>query len=178
MIIARVGVTAPFQNGHTFLLFLEGFVPRILWPDKPDSSIGQLFNRELRITESRENYVSTTVLGELYWNFGWLGIIVGCPLFGSLLGIINRRCDLSQRISVARFLIFCITTYGFCLRFEDGFAMTSTIWIRTLIAIGVLHMLFARNQRVTAVSVSRADQPATENHGDPAAAMPFPHLLR
>jgi hypothetical protein len=176
MIIERVGVTAPFQNGHTFLLLFEGFVPRVLWPDKPDSSIGQLFNRELRITESRENYISTTILGELYWNFGWLGIIVGCPLFGSFLGIINRRCDLSQRISVARFLIFCITTYGFCLRFEDGFAMTSTIWIRTLIAIGVLHMLFARTITTPTPSTRRIDDLAAKNSGE--AAMPFPNLLR
>ena len=179
LIMSRVGVTAPFQNGHTFLLFFDGFVPRVLWPAKPDTSIGQLFNRELRITDSRENYISTTVLGELYWNFGWLGIVAGCPLLGLFLGEINRRCDLSQRISVTRFLIFCITAYGFCFRFEDGFAMTSTIWIRTLMTIGVLHVLFVRTTtRTTAVSAPAAGHSGTDVHGSSAGGLPFPNLLR
>jgi hypothetical protein len=177
MIIERVGVTAPFQNGYTLLLFFEGFVPRIIWPTKPDTSIGQLFNRELHITETRDNYISTTILGELYWNFGWLGIIVGCLLFGLFLGTVNRRCDLSQSISVTRFLIFCITAYGFCFRFEDGIAMTSTIWIRTLIAIGVLHVLFART-RTTALAAPIVGHFGTDAHAASADALPFPNLLR
>jgi hypothetical protein len=178
LIISRVGVTAPFQNGYTLLLFFEGFVPRVIWPAKPDTSVGQLFNRELRITDSRENYISTTILGELYWNFGWIGIIAGCPLLGLFLGAVNRRCDLSQRISVTRFLIFSITAYGFCLRFEDGFAMTSTIWIRTLMAIGVLHMLFARTARATALPARSAEHLEPKSHGDTANELPFPNLLR
>jgi hypothetical protein len=178
MIIERVGVTAPFQNGHTLLLIFEGFVPRVIWPTKPDTSIGQLFNRELHITETRDNYVSTTVLGELYWNFSWLGIIVGCPLLGLFLGTVNRRCDLSQSRSVTRFLIFCITAYGFCFRFEDGLAMTSTIWIRTLFAIGVLHMLFARTSRAVAVPAHRANLFGTESRKDAENALPYPNLLR
>jgi hypothetical protein len=177
MIIERTGVSAPFQNGHTFLLVFEAFVPRAIWPSKPDTSIGQLFNRELHVTETRENYISTTILGELYWNVGWLGIIVGCPMLGFFLGSINRRCDLSRQRSVTRFLIFCITAYGFCFRFEDGFAMTFTVWVRTLIAIGVLHALFARKQTTTSVS-AHADQSATAGHGDTASALPFPNLLR
>jgi hypothetical protein len=178
MIIERTGVTAPFQYGHTLLLFFEAFVPRAIWPSKPDTSIGQLFNRELHITETRENYVSTTILGELYWNFGWLGIIVGCPLLGFFLGSINRRCDLSRQISVTRFLIFCVTAYGFCFRFEDGFAMTCTVWIRTLIAIGVLHSLFSRNQSDTSVRAAHPGRSAIANPGDAASALPFPNLLR
>jgi hypothetical protein len=178
LIMSRVGVTAPFQDGYTILLFFEGFVPRVLWPGKPDTSIGQLFNRELRITESRENYISTTILGELYWNFGWLGILGGCPLLGLFLGAINRRCDLSQQISVTRFLIFCITAYGFCLRFEDGFAMTSTIWIRTLMAIGVLHMLFARTSTRAAMATVLSEHFGTLGRASSANAAPFPNLLR
>jgi hypothetical protein len=154
MIVDRTGVTAPFQDGHTIGLIFASFVPRIFWADKPDMSVGQLFNRELRITDTRDNYISTTILGEMYWNFGWLGIVFGSASLGAFLGAINRYCDLSRRISVSRFLILSVTTYGFCVRFEDGIAMTGTIWWRTLFAVWIFEILFAR--RVPADGAMRA----------------------
>jgi hypothetical protein len=179
LIIDRAGVSAPFENGYTFIIFFEGFIPRIVWPSKPDLSIGQLFNRELRVTESRDNYISTTILGELYWNFGWLGIIVGCPLLGAFLGTVNKTCDLSQRISVTRFLIFSISVYGFCLRFEDGIAMTGTLWVRTLVVIALLHLLFARWTKGQSQSRYAVGRSAHEKRSAATTVGAiFPNLLR
>jgi hypothetical protein len=172
MILERTGKTAPFQNGYTLGLFFSSFVPRIFWPDKPDLSIGQIFNRSLHITDAGDTYISATILGELYWNFGWSGILLGMPLLGLLLGFINRRCDLSADASVSRFLVFVATVYVFCLRFEDGIAMDLTIWLRTLASIAVLHLFFGRR---VASTESRANQEPDRAHLPEVA---FPNLMR
>jgi hypothetical protein len=158
-VIDRVGSQAPFQNGRTIGLYFTGFVPRIFWPDKPDSSVGQLFNRELRISEARGTYISPTILGELYWNFAWPGVLAGMAVFGFFLGLVNALCDLTQRRSVTRFLIITATIYLLCVRFEDGIAMTFIVWTRSLAAILVLHLLFARRRERLA-----ADAPESQAH--------------
>ncbi|HEY0748169.1 MAG TPA: hypothetical protein VGD63_15820 [Steroidobacteraceae bacterium] len=175
-VIDRTGNVAPYQNGYTIGLFFSGFVPRLFWPDKPDLSVGQLFNRQLHITESGENYVSTTMLGDIYWNFGWLGILFGSALFGYFIGTINRRCDLSECRSVTRFLIFSVSTYSFCLRFEDSIAMGFTVWVRTIAAVAVLHLLFARPMKAnTAPAEPLGPLP---NRIDSDGVIPFPNLMR
>jgi hypothetical protein len=144
MILAKVGDVAPYQHGYTVALTLMGLVPRALWPEKPDTSTGQLFNRELHISEFRDVYISVSQLGELYWNFGWLGVVVGMGCIGLLLGTVNSRCDLSEGRSVTRLLVIVVTAYLVCVRFEDNIAMAYIQWLRSLIAVGGLHLLFAR----------------------------------
>lgn len=143
-IVRDVGVAAEFQRGHTLGLYFAGLIPRALWPEKPDVSTGQLFNRELRISAFRDVYISVTHLGELYWNFGWTGLFTGAALIGMLLGVVNARCDLSRDRSVSRLLVLTVTIYLVVVRMEDNLAMTYLVWTRSLLAILVLHWLFAR----------------------------------
>jgi hypothetical protein len=144
ILVARAGQEVRYQNGYTLGLFFTALVPRLLWPDKPDSSVGQLYNRELHLSEDRDTYISPSFVGDLYWNFGWAGILGGMPFFGCLLGFVNRRCDMSQRRSVLRLLAIASTTYLLCFRLEDGVAIEFIVWLRTLVAIGLLNILFAR----------------------------------
>ena len=144
ILVAKVGHEVRYQDGHTLSLFFMALVPRILWPEKPDSSVGQLYNRELHLSDDPDTYISPSFVGDLYWNFGWAGIIAGLPLFGFLLGSVNRRCDLSQKRSVLRLLVIATTTYLLCARLEDGIAIEFIVWLRSLAAIGLLNLVFAR----------------------------------
>jgi hypothetical protein len=144
LLIAKTGDVAPFQNGHTLSLFFTAFVPRYWWNDKPDTSVGQLMNREFKVSEDRDTYISATHIGELYWNFGWPGIVVGMFALGALLGFINRRCDLSQQRSLTRLLILVTTIYACIVRFEASIALEYVVFVRSLFIIGVLHLIFAR----------------------------------
>lgn len=144
LIIARVGRDVPFQDGATLMMVAQGFIPRLLWPDKPDSAVGQLFNREFGVSENPDTFISATHLGELYWNLGWPGLVVGMLAIGFLLGFVNSRFALSESMSMTRFLVIATTIYLLCLRFEGGIALTYTVWIRSLLLIAVLHLLFAR----------------------------------
>jgi hypothetical protein len=144
MLIAQTGRTAEFQNGYTLSLYFTGFVPRFLWPDKPDSSVGKLVNSEFQVSENPDTYISATHIGELYWNYGWPGIVVGMFLLGTLLGFINARCDLSVQVTLTRLLILVTVIYAAVVRFEGSIALEYIIFTRSLAMIGILHLLCAR----------------------------------
>jgi hypothetical protein len=140
----RVGKDVDYQYGYTLGLLFNGLIPRIIWPDKPDSSVGQLFNRQFGISADPDTYISATHLGELYWNFGWPGIIVGMFAIGLLLGTVGARFALSGAKSVTNLLVLITTIYLVCLRFEGGIALQYTLWIRSLGMVFILHLCFAR----------------------------------
>lgn len=180
LIVARVGKDVSYQKGYTIGLFFAGFIPRVLWPDKPDSAVGQLFNRQFGISADPNTYISSTQLGELYWNFGWTGILVGMPLIGFLLGFVGCRCCLAEHKSITRFLLLAVTVYLICLRFEGGIAITYTQWIRSVALVLVLHFVFAREnvlgRRVATGSSQGPEQ--TASAGQSRARVSFPNLMR
>ncbi len=144
IVVARAGKDVRFQNGDTLLPMVTAFIPRVFWPDKPDVATGQVFNREFRISDYRDVYISPSHLGELYWNFGWAGALLGMFAIGALLGHINARCDLSQHASVTRLLMVAVTVYSLCVRFEGSIAVEYTVWMRSIAAVALLHWVFAR----------------------------------
>ncbi|HVY22538.1 MAG TPA: hypothetical protein VG962_04225 [Steroidobacteraceae bacterium] len=166
--IERVGNGVKYQNGFTYELFFFGMVPRVFWPDKPDTSVGQLFNRELHISQFRDVYISPSYLGESYWNFGWAGVVVVMFMIGALLGYIGKRCDLTEGVSVTRFLVLALTLYGFGLRFEGGIALEALVWVRSLLVVFALHWLFAR--KASNVDVRSSD-------GEERDQLPFENLM-
>lgn len=144
LFIAKTGDVAPFQKGHTLTLFFSGLVPRFIWPEKPDASVGQLMNREFHVSEDPDTYISATHLGEFYWNFGYPGVFGGMLAFGFLLGFINSRCDLSERRTLTRLLVLITTIYATIIRFEGSIALEYIVLLRSLLIVWLLHLVFAR----------------------------------
>ncbi len=76
------------QMGNTMKTFYYAFIPRIAWPEKPPVSRGAWFTTYLGMA-AREAEATTstgmTTVGEWYWNFGALGVVVGMFLTGALL---------------------------------------------------------------------------------------------
>ena len=75
------------RSGSTFENALAVFVPRLLWPDKPDISAS---GRELA-TEATGNVgtsISPGLPAEAYWNFGWWGIPLLMLPFGVVLAVL------------------------------------------------------------------------------------------
>lgn len=79
-----------FYNGRASEPLLVAVVPRFLWPDKPKIALGQWFAVEIGTSTfgdaaNANNSVNITIPGELYLDFGWFGVIIGCFLFGALI---------------------------------------------------------------------------------------------
>lgn len=86
--VVRLVDEGGFYNGQTLRYLLYVFIPRIIWPDKPQVAPGQWFAEKIgrgqRLGARFSNAVNMTVPGELYLNFGWLGTVAGLALTGLL----------------------------------------------------------------------------------------------
>ncbi len=82
-----------FYDGRASLPLVAALVPRILWPDKPTVQLGAWFAVEIGVASVGEsghanNSVNMSIPGELYLDFGYAGVVIGCVLFGMFLALI------------------------------------------------------------------------------------------
>lgn len=68
------------------------FVPRIVWPGKPIMiGPGLEFHRLVTGQKNAYSYMPLSIYGDLYWQFGWYGIALGCPLIGWMFAMMASR---------------------------------------------------------------------------------------
>ena len=156
ILMSHAGVDTPFLHGRTLVAIPMAFVPRLIAPDKEDISVGQLFTKQI-LKSGSDTYISISHLGELYWNFGWLGIFAVLPLTGFLLGTVGGRSSLETRLSMTRLLMLMATVQPLCLGFGGTMPVSYVIWLRSTAAIGLLHVMFARRVWVARPADASAD---------------------
>jgi hypothetical protein len=178
MIVEHTGVDVKFQNGETLLPLLATFVPRLIWSDKPDVSTGRVVNKEFHVTEAdfSDTFISPSITGELYWNFGWPGVLIGMGLIGGALGFLGERCNLAKGRNVTRLLVVVLTIKQVIVGMEGTFSPEYVVWFRSLGAAGILHVLFARLP-AGARSPVGLEQPPGHDHSRLVPMKPYPNLL-
>lgn len=68
------------------------FVPRVIWPGKPTMHGPALdFYRQVSGNEEGESFLGLSIYGDLYWQFGWWGVLLVCPLIGWLFASLAAR---------------------------------------------------------------------------------------
>ncbi|MEM1030029.1 MAG: hypothetical protein AAGN82_06750 [Myxococcota bacterium] len=75
------GRRVPYNRGEQWKLMPLSFVPRFIFPEKPDFTVefNDRFNLAFGIKEERTMRNSTfsfPVIADGYWNFGWVGVAV------------------------------------------------------------------------------------------------------
>lgn len=175
LLVDHVGKTVPYQMGATLTPIATAFIPRILYPSKESIAVGQVFNRTFHLSSVEDTYLSPSHIGEVYWNFGWAGTLLIMPAIGFLLGFIGARCTAYPALSLTRLLIMLITIFAFVIRSEGSIATEIIVWMRSLAAIGILHLMFARRSsginHVEGNTSLRAQDALMRDS-------PFPNLLR
>ena len=146
----RVPSKHDYEMGNTFIPELStAFIPRIFWPETPIYNNGRYYS--YLFWDDSVHYSETGsstgigIFGELYFNFGWLGLIF-MPFFGLVIRIIMERIKLysSTEIvygNIARYyyLIFVVSS-GLTATIA-GFIVTGIrAWIIYLIFLTLLHM--------------------------------------
>lgn len=79
--------------GGTMTYVPAGLIPRALWPDKPTVTQGVWFTEYIGFPAHAGQptlSLGITATGELYWNFGFVGILIGMLTIGALLGMLWR----------------------------------------------------------------------------------------
>ncbi len=76
-----------FYNGETLAYLLYAWIPRVVWPSKPEIASGKWFAIRSGLAYVDENgrvnnSVDMGIGGELYLNFGYMGVIIGSFLLG------------------------------------------------------------------------------------------------
>ncbi len=82
-----------FYGGQASAPILVALIPRFLWPDKPKIQIGAWFALEIGAGYKNDlgiinNSINMTVAGELYLDFGWIGVILGSIFFGAFISVL------------------------------------------------------------------------------------------
>jgi hypothetical protein len=176
LVVTRTGIDVPFQYGATLTPIAATFIPGILWPDKPSIAAGQVFNRTFFGGDVGDTYISPSHVGEVYWNFGWIGIVVIMPLIGALLGLVAARFSGYPNLSLTGLLVMVVTIRCLVINSESSIANEYVVWLRSIAAITLLDLVFARVSRQA--RDGRRGAAAVESNGvAPARAARFPHLL-
>lgn len=67
-------------------------VPRVLWPGKPVlPGPGLEVHRLVTGVPDAESFLALSIYGDLYWQFGWAGLWLGCPLVGWLFAMMSTH---------------------------------------------------------------------------------------
>lgn len=80
--IGRIVDQDGFLDGATLSYLSYAFIPRFLWPEKPEIALGAWYASRIgqaSMTSSGRynNSINMTIAGELYLNFGWIGVLIG-----------------------------------------------------------------------------------------------------
>ncbi len=89
-IIKQVPANMPYLKGETYYPMLFKLIPRFFWEDKP-REIGNLGRRFGFLPEGNEiNNVKIHQIGEMYANFGILGVFLGMFALGILFRVVYQ----------------------------------------------------------------------------------------
>ena len=85
--MAKVPVHVAYARGEVLLSLLYPFVPRLLWPGKPQTGGYENIRRFTALPQFENTSINISPLGEGYVNFGYGGV-----LFALLYGVVLGRC--------------------------------------------------------------------------------------
>lgn len=112
------------------------FVPRAVWPDKPIlGQHGLVFYRLVTGREDAQSFLGLSIYGDLYWQYGWAGVVIGGSLIGWLFAMLASRSISAMRRREFILLPFVLLALNMAILGPTGF-VTSAI-------IGPLPMLIA-----------------------------------
>lgn len=80
-----------FYDGLASAPLITALIPRIFWPEKPAIRMGAWFAVEIGVAINDygaiNNSINMTIPGEMYLDFGWFGVVLGCIAFGGLISM-------------------------------------------------------------------------------------------
>lgn len=112
VVLASVPGEVPPRWGTTYLYWLTQFVPRLLWKDKPRGVDVQAAVTFMGLSYRSAWGIPPGAVGEAYWNFPIIGVIVVFFLYGTLNQWLARIL-MTYPHSTAVFVIYLYTIYIF-----------------------------------------------------------------
>jgi oligosaccharide repeat unit polymerase len=110
-----------YQYGKTFLTWVFAPIPRTLWKEKPVVRIGNELGEAIFQRRDKSTGVPPGFIGELYMNFGFMGILIGMYFLGLLLKLLYSSFNsyLTRNINALLLYIFIVVPFAFNLLSGD-----------------------------------------------------------
>jgi len=137
VIIHSVPQELDYANGASITSFIVAPIPRSVWQSKPLVTPGPIIGRE--IFGTRVTGVPPGLTAELYWNFGFVGIVLGSALAGWVLSWVGGRgLQLAKRSDVVAVI------YSISIIFvgKDLFAVSVGRAVIALLLLGTMSFAF------------------------------------
>ena len=80
----------PYQGGWTLAYIPISFIPRILWAGKPEFYTGRWVTENYGGGPEIMSSTGSGWIGELYFNFGFIGVILGMIIIGAVFRILHE----------------------------------------------------------------------------------------
>jgi hypothetical protein len=157
-ILRDVPQAVPYKYGETLALLPIGlFVPRILWPDKPNITIGREFGVTFQLVNPLDEttQISPTITGELFWNYDLPGVIIGMFLIGGAMRYFYELFGAGIAMEPLRKACY-LALLPFAIHFEGNVAGMLGAMIKSVL---ILALVFFVARRVGWI-VEVQDQPS------------------
>ncbi len=130
----------PYQHGWSIGNVFIAYVPRALWPGKPDVSLGQWITTNYGPGLHIQSHTAPSWVGEFYLNFGYIGIVVGMMCMGVFLRLIQEYLLARSTIPIALAGVSALWAVSFSVE-KALFSPINTV-IFNAVPIVLAHVLF------------------------------------
>lgn len=150
LILSRERIPLAGSPTKTLQWIPETFVPRAILKSKEDpGTIGNRFGVSYGLTEQgvRGTSIAVTQVGELYLNFGFLGVLLGMPLVGSVFRFIEQYFQ-ARTTDAAILAVYAVAAWYLIGSQETIIALGLVSLIKLmLIVAGMLILIIAIQRR-------------------------------
>jgi oligosaccharide repeat unit polymerase len=110
-----------YQYGESFIAWIFAPIPRTLWKEKPIVRVGPVLGERIFQREVIRTGVPPGFIGELYWNFGIIGVPFGMFFLGFGLKTLYRSfCQhITQNRNALLIYIFIMIPFSLTLLSDD-----------------------------------------------------------
>ena len=119
-----------FMWGETYVVVPQLLIPRILYPNKPESHIGtHLLNIHYGLQteeESEHTTIGFGLLNESYANFGLVGMAMLAVALGAFYGYVERLALSVPLLSLRGLFVVLVACYSFQVEYAAG------VWVSAL----------------------------------------------
>lgn len=138
--VAEIPSTRGYLRGAGYVPAFTFLIPRVVWPDKPVSS-GYTLSQMWFRTRKLESNIGVPPPGELYANFGPLGVILGLFVCGKVVRVINSYLRYHSS-NLVLWLAWLLALPDFAGQWRGDFtAMTVQPLLRVAVFLGLAWLI-------------------------------------
>ena len=152
-VMQRTPRSIPYLGGETYSDLLWKFVPRSLYPDKPNPQWGQEFGHRYDILQPTDSATSINIsqMTEMYLNFGIPGLVVGMFLVAQIYRFLSY---LFNNESTGEWgIISGAVMFSNLANIESNFSLIFGNLLQTLVILYIIG-LFVRSRQKTGEELS------------------------